>query len=108
MDLWKKVAEQQAKYYNKRHENKTYQLGDKVLLRSLNIRTLRPKKKIDHRQLGPFEIIEKIGTQAYRLDLPKRYGAIHPVFHVSLLEPWHPRNGKDPEPQAILVEGEKE
>ena len=108
MDLWKRVAEQQATYYNKRHENRTYQLGDKVLLRSLNIRTLRPKKKIDHRQLGSFEIIEKIGSQAYRLNLPAKYGAIHSVFHVSLLEPWYSRDGKDPEPQAILVEGEEE
>ena len=108
MDLWKSVAEQQAKYYNKRHENKTFLLGEKVLLRSLNIRTLRPKKKIDHRQLGPFTIIEKIGTQAYRLDLPEKYGAIHNVFHVSLLEPWHSRDGEDPEPQPILVEGEEE
>ena len=62
MDLWKNVVEQQAKYYNKQHKNKIYQFDDKVLLRSLNVRTLRPKKKIDHRQLGSFEIIEKIKT----------------------------------------------
>ncbi len=107
MGLWKRVAEQQAKYYNAHHKAASFQMGDKVLLRSINIRTLRPKKKIDHRQLRPFRILEKIGTQAYKLELPERYGAIHPVFHVSLLEPWHSR-GEDPKPQAILVEGEEE
>ena len=103
MNLWKNVAEQQAKYYNKRHENKTYQLGDKVLLRNLNVRTLRPKKKIDHRQLGSFEIIKKIETQAYRLNFPEKYDAIHSVFYVSLLKPWYSRNGENPKPQTILV-----
>lgn len=84
-----------------------FQVGDRVLLRSLNIRTLRSKKKLDHRQLGPFEVLEKIGTQAYKLDLPAKYGRIHPVFHVSLLEPWHSR-GNDPEPQAVLIDDEEE
>ena len=107
MELWKRVAAQQTKYYNEHHKSISFQIGDKVLLRSINIRTLRPKKKIDHKQLGPFRILEKIGTQAYKLELPERYDAIHPVFHISLLEPWHSR-GEDPEPQAILVEGEEE
>lgn len=64
-----------------------FQEGDKVLLRSLNKRTLRPKKKIDHRQLGPFQVLERMDTQAYKLDLPVKYERIHPVFHMSLLEP---------------------
>ena len=98
---------QQAKYYNSNHIARTFKEGDKVLLQSLNIRTLRPKKKLDHRQLRPFEVLEKIGTQAYKLDLPARYGKIHPVFHVSLLEPWH-LQGNDPEPQAIWIDDEKE
>ena len=42
-------------------------------------------RKLDWKQLGPFTIIECIGTQAYRLELPKSM-KIHPVFHVVLLE----------------------
>ena len=105
--LWERVAKQQAKHYNSAHKPVTFNEGDKVLLRSLNIRTLRPKKKIDHRQLGPFQVLEKIGTQAYKLDLPAKYGRIHPVFHVSLLEPWHSR-GDDPEPQSVQIDDEEE
>lgn len=105
--LWKNVAEQQAKYYDSRHKAMVFQKGDKVLLRNVNIRTLRPKKKIDHRQLGPFTILDTVGSQAYRLELPKSYGKLHPTFHVSLLEPWHSR-GTDPQPQPIDVDGEEE
>ncbi len=105
--LWERVSKQQTQYYNSNHKPMTFKEGDKVLLRSLNIRTLRQKKKLDHRQLGPFEVLEKIGTQAYKLDLPARYGQIYPVFHVSLLEPWHSR-GNDPEPQAVMIDDEEE
>ena len=37
--------------------------------------------------LGPFQVIEVIGQQAYRLALPKDW-KIHSVFHVSLLKEW--------------------
>ena len=52
-------------------------------------------------------MLEKIDTQAYKLALPAKYGRIHPVFHVSLLEPWHSR-GEDPEPQSVLIDDEEE
>ena len=107
-ELWEQVSKQQAKYYNSNHITRTFKEGDKVLLRSLNIRTLQPKKKLDHRQLGPFEVLENISTQAYKLDLLSRYGKIHSVFHVLLLEePWHLR-GNDPEPQAFWIDDKKE
>ncbi len=51
MKLWKRIAKQQAKYYNAHHKAASFQMKDKVLLQSINIHTLRSKKKIDHRQL---------------------------------------------------------
>ena len=38
---------------------------------------------------GPYKILKKIGTQAYRLKFPDMW-RIHPVFHVSLLKQWKP------------------
>ncbi len=81
-------------------------MKDKVLLRSINIHTLRSKKKIDHRQLRSFRILKKIDTQAYKLELSERYDVIHSIFHVSLLKLWHSRD-ENSKSQIILVE-EKE
>ncbi|MBW0556440.1 hypothetical protein O181_096155 [Austropuccinia psidii MF-1] len=64
-----------------------FQPGDKVWLASKNIKTTRPTKKLSERWLGPFEVIKKIGSHAYHLKLAQQWKSVHPVFHVSLLEP---------------------
>ena len=35
--------------------------------------------------IGPFEILEKVDTVAYRLALPPSLSGIHDIFHVSML-----------------------
>ena len=52
-----------------------------------------PQKKLAPRFIGPFRVLERIGTQAYRLALPEQYSRLHNVFSVSLLEPWVARQG---------------
>ncbi|KAG9126859.1 hypothetical protein FRC07_001674, partial [Ceratobasidium sp. 392] len=60
---------------------------------------------------GPFKVIEKISSHAYRLDLPKTI-RVHNVFHVNLLSPF--KDDKDfqrrqAKPLPILTEeGEEE
>jgi hypothetical protein len=103
-----KASAAQKKYYDRRHQPITFAVGDKVMLRAKNIRTLRPSVKLDHRQLGPFTIIDAWGQKAYKLSLPPRYKRLHPVFHVSLLEPYHARDGAFPEPAPIPIDGEDE
>ena len=41
--------------------------------------------KLAPRYVGPFKIIERIGTVAYQLELPQELRNIHDVFHVSNL-----------------------
>ncbi|GKB01122.1 hypothetical protein Tco_0829166, partial [Tanacetum coccineum] len=42
--------------------------------------------KLAPRFVGPFEIIEKVGPVAYRLDLPEDFNGVHVTFHVSNLK----------------------
>ena len=75
-----------------------------------NIKTRRPSVKLDHRRLGPYEVIESVGASAVRLRLPATV-QIHPVFHVSLLElaADDPYPGQvSPPPPAVVVDGEEE
>ena len=60
--------------------------GQKVWLLRRHVSTTRPSSKLDVRRLGPFAVIGPIGRSAFRLDLPPSM-TIHPVFHISLLEP---------------------
>ena len=43
---------------------------------------------------GLFEVVRHVGKVSYQLQLPPRL-KIHPVFHVSLLQPYH-RDAGDP------------
>ena len=56
--------------------------------------------KLSPRFIGPFEILERVGTVAYRLALPPSMSGVHEVFHVSMLRRYTP----DP---AHVVDWEK-
>jgi len=79
-----------AKYFNHKVANKEpqFKVGDWVMVNAKNIKTKRPSKKLNYKLRGKFEIEKLCGTNAYRLKLPPLSGKIHPVFHVSLLEPY--------------------
>jgi len=86
------------------------EVGDEVWLLARNIRTERPARKLDWKRLGRFKVLEKVGSYAYRLELPATM-KVHPVFHVSLLEPaaTDPLPGQHQEPPPpVVVDGEEE
>ncbi|KAL4369156.1 hypothetical protein GQ457_05G022990 [Hibiscus cannabinus] len=65
-----------------------YVFGDKVFLQvSPWKKVLRfgKKRKLSPRYISPFEVIEKVGSEASRLALPPKFHNIHNVFHVSML-----------------------
>ena len=89
---WQGVLDSQAKFYNKNHQQQEFQQGDLVLLLAKNLKQKRPNRKLSDKAIGPFRVRRRIGKQAYHLWLPPAY-RIHPVFHVSLLEPYKRRKG---------------
>ena len=84
----KQAVEQQAKWYNQRHRPVSYRVGQWVLLSTTNLHLKGTPSKLQRKFVGPFKIIERIGTQSYRLELPESW-RIHSVFHVSLLKVWN-------------------
>jgi hypothetical protein len=105
--LWEKAQTTMAKYYDRKHKERTYAVGERVMLSTKNIRMRKASKKLTDRYVGPFTILEAIGKNAYRLDLPKSYGRIHPTFHVSLLERYQRRDGVQT-PEPIEIDGDEE
>ena len=79
----------QKKYYDQKHKVVQFVVGDLVLLSTQNLRLKGIPHKLQWKFCGPYKVLERIGTQAYRLTLPDTW-RIHPVFHVSLLKPWRP------------------
>jgi hypothetical protein len=107
-------SQEDYKKYHDRHakEPPPINIGDMVWLNRRNIRTTRPSQKLDVKRMGPFKVEEIVGESklAYRLALPPQM-RIHPVFHVSLLEPYHQSSitsRQQPNPPPIEVEGELE
>ena len=48
------------------------------------------RDKLLSRFIGPFEILERVGTVAYRLALPPSMSGVHEVFYVSMLRRYTP------------------
>ena len=74
-------------------------------------RTTCPTKKLAEKFLGPFEIIAHPGTHSVTLKLPDYMKAVHPIFHVSMLEPTSPNtipNHTQPPPPVVIIDGEPE
>ena len=42
------------------------------------------------RYIGPFEVLNRVGTITYRLALPPSLSGVHKVFHVSMLRKYIP------------------
>jgi hypothetical protein len=61
-------------------------VGQKVLLSTINFKLAHPRtRKLLPKWVGPFEVTERIGKVAYKLDLPPNL-KMHNVFHVQLFK----------------------
>mgnify|MGYP000267595189 CR=1 FL=1 len=73
------------------------------------MKTTTPCDKLDFQHLGSFVSSDQGKDVAFCLDLPSQNTRLHPIFHVSLLEPWTsssiPNRVIPPPPPVQLVEG---
>ena len=70
-----------------------FEVGDHVFLKVMPKRGVvrfGKRGKLSLRFIGPFEIPERVGTVAYRLDLPPSMSGVHEVFHISMLRRYTP------------------
>ncbi|SAM05196.1 hypothetical protein [Absidia glauca] len=110
----KSAQQQQQHYYNQHHRpTPEYQVGSQVYLSTKNHKTKRPCTKLDHKKIGPFKIVARVGSHAYKLDLPASI-QIHPVVHASMLTPATNDKLQDipgriiEPPPPVEIEGEEE
>ena len=114
-ELKVRISEAQKRYQHyadlKRSPAPDFPLGSQAYVKAEFFRTTRPSKKLSDKNLGPFEVISRAGTHSYVLRLPEHFKAVHPVFHVSQLEPAHPNvipsRIIDP-PPPVVIDGEPE
>ena len=83
----------QKSYADVRRRPLELEVGDHVFLKVMPKRGVvrfGRRGKLSPRVIGPFEILERIDTIAYRLALPPSMIGVHEVFHVSMLRKYTP------------------
>ncbi|GJS10046.1 putative reverse transcriptase domain-containing protein [Tanacetum coccineum] len=80
------ARDRQKSYADRRRKLLEFQVGDKVMLKVSPWKEVIPLatgKSLNHRYIGPFKVLAKVGTVAYRLELPDELIRVHSTFHVS-------------------------
>jgi hypothetical protein len=76
----------QESYANKRRRYLEFEVGDHVYLKvspMKGVKRFGMKGKLAPHYIGPFPILKKYGTVAYKLDLPPSLAGGHDIFHMS-------------------------
>ncbi|XP_071939392.1 uncharacterized protein [Coffea arabica] len=92
-----KAQQRMKKWVDCKRSFREFKEGDQVLVKLYQHGHIREvHKSLMRRYKGPFTVLKKIGNMAYKVELPEALSQLHPVFHVSLLKPFH----KDPHDPA--------
>ncbi|GJS97094.1 putative reverse transcriptase domain-containing protein [Tanacetum coccineum] len=91
------ACDRQKSYADLKRKPMDFQVRDKVMLK------VSPWKgvicfgkwgKLNPRYVGPFKVLEKVGSVAYKLEIPEQLSRVHNTFHVSNLKKWAKRSMK--------------
>src|SRR5258708_11750483 len=107
----KDAQDTMRKYVNQDHlEPPLFHVGDHAYIRTNHIHTNRTLRKLVEKKIGPFSIVAQPSAMSFTLRLPSTI-RIHPVFHISQLEPEFPNtfdNCDQPPPPPLIVDGNPE
>ena len=87
-DNLKIAIDRQKSYADNRRRDLQFEIGDRVFLKISpwkGILRFGKRGKLSPRYIGPYEIVSKVGSVAYKLKLPPELSRIHDTFHVSML-----------------------
>ena len=84
------VHNRMKQHVDQHHNKRSFDVGDWVFLRQqpykqISLKQVNKDNKFSPKYYGPYKVLQKIGTMAYKLELLAS-SRVHPVFHVSCLK----------------------
>ncbi|GKE83525.1 putative reverse transcriptase domain-containing protein [Tanacetum coccineum] len=83
------ARDRQKSYADLKHKPMEFQVGDKVMLKVLPWKGLvrfGKRGKLNPKFVGPFKVLEKVRSVAYKLELPEELSRVYNTSHVSNLK----------------------
>ncbi|GJX75102.1 putative reverse transcriptase domain-containing protein [Tanacetum coccineum] len=97
------ARDRQKSYADQKRKPMELQVEDKVMLKVSpwkGVVRFGKRGKLNPRYVGPFKVLERIGSVAYKLELPQELSRVHNTFHVSNLKKCY-----SDEPLVVPLEG---
>ncbi|XP_028082298.1 uncharacterized protein LOC114283631 [Camellia sinensis] len=89
----KTAQSRQKSYADNRRRDLEFEMGSHVFVKVTPMKghpRFGKRRKLTPRYVGPFQVLEKVGSVAYRVALPPSMSQVHNVFHVSMLQSYLP------------------
>ncbi|GJU20516.1 putative reverse transcriptase domain-containing protein [Tanacetum coccineum] len=83
------ARDRQKSYADLKRKPMEFQVGDRVMLKVSpwkGVVRFGKRGKLNPRYVGPFKVLKKVGSVAYKLELPQELSRVHNTFHVSNLK----------------------
>ncbi|XP_010693165.1 uncharacterized protein LOC104906148 [Beta vulgaris subsp. vulgaris] len=103
----KAAQDRQKSYGDMKRQDLEIEIGEKVLLKvspTKGMKRFGRKGKLSPRNIGPQEVLQRIGEVTYRLALSMKLGNVHNVFQVSQLRRYVHDLNHILQPRAIALD----
>ncbi|GJX72459.1 hypothetical protein Tco_0309630 [Tanacetum coccineum] len=97
------ACDRKKSYADLKHKPMEFQVRDKFMLKVSpwkGVVHFGKRGKLNPRYIGPFKVLEKVRSVAYKLELPEELSQVHNTFYVSNLKKCHAD-----EPLAVSLDG---